>query len=116
MDSNWHHSFNPQIFLKGINVEQLLTRNDAYAENKADKLGKPCLSCGGSTAPGLLLNEGSYLCKPCFEQTSLIQYPEKYETIRRQHLLACEARSRARRSLIENSDDLRLKKIADIAC
>lgn len=116
MDSNWHHSFSPQSFLKGINVEQLLSRNDAYAENRIDKLGKPCLSCGGLTAPGLLLNEGSYLCRPCFEQTSLIQYPEQYESLRRQHLVACEARSRARRSLIENSADLHLKKFANVAC
>ena len=115
MESNWHHSFNPQLFLKAINVEQLLQRNDAYAENRINKLGKPCLSCGSSTAPGLLLNEGSYLCKQCFDQISLVQYPEKYEGIRRQYLLAREARNHARQALIKNSPELQNKKIVDTA-
>lgn len=115
MESNWHHAFNPQLFLKAINVERLLQRNDAYAENRINKLGKPCLSCGSSTAPGLLLNEGSYLCKQCFDRISFVQYPEKYEEIRRQHLLAREARNQARQALIKSSSELQNKKIADTA-
>lgn len=115
MESNWHHAFNPQSFLKNVDVEQLLERNDAYAENLIDKLGRPCLSCRGSTAPGLLLNEGSYLCKQCFDRISLVQYPEKYESLRRQYLVACEARRAAQMSLIANSTELRNKKIADAA-
>lgn len=115
MESNWHHAFNPHSFLKRVDVEQLLQRNDAYAENRINKLGKPCFSCGGSTAPGLLLNEGSYLCKQCFDRISLVQYPEKYEGLRRQHLMAREARNQARQALIKNSPELQNKKIADTA-
>lgn len=115
MESNWHHAFNPQLFLKAINIEKLLQRNDAHAENRINKLGKPCFSCCSSTAPGLLLNEGSYLCKQCFDQLSLVQYPEKYERIRRQHLLACEARNQARQAVIKNSPELQNKKILDTA-
>ena len=115
MESNWHHAFNPHSFLKRVDVEQLLQRNDAYAENRINKLGKPCFSCGGSTAPGLLLNEGSYLCKQCFDRISLVQYPEKYEGLRRQHLMAGEARKQARQALIKNSPELQNKKIADTA-
>ncbi len=114
MESNWHHAYSPQSFLKGVDVEKLIQRNDAYAENKINKLGKPCFSCGGSNAPGLLLNEGSYLCKQCFDRISLVQYPEKYEAIRRQYLMAREACNQARRALIKNSPELRIKKIADI--
>lgn len=116
MESNWHHAFNPQSFLKKVDVGQLLQRNDAYAENRINKLGKPCLSCGGSTAPGLLLNEGSYLCKQCFDRISLVQYPEKYEVLRREYLITREARSHARQSLIDHSPELRVKKVLDTAC
>lgn len=112
MESNWHHAFNPQSFLAKVDVEKLLQRNDAYAENHIDKLGKPCLSCDGSAVPGLLLNEGSYLCKQCLDRISLIQYPEKYENLKRQHLRAWEAHNQARRALIEHSPELHHKKIA----
>lgn len=112
MESHWHHAFNPQKFLKGVDVEQLLEREDPYPNSRTNKLGKPCLSCGGFTAPGLLLNEGSYLCKQCFDRISLVQYPEKHERLRRQHRAVREARTRARKSLIQNSPDLRNKKIA----
>lgn len=115
MESNWHHAFSPQSFLKRVDVEQLLQRNDAHADNLTDKLGKPCFVCGGVITPGLLLNEGSYLCKQCFSRISLIQYPEKYEALRRQYLTAREARSQARTSLIENSPELRSKKVIDTA-
>ncbi len=115
MESKWHHAFNPQTFLKGVDVEKLLQRNDTYAENKIEKLVKPCLYCGGLIAPGLLLNEGSYLCKHCFDRISLVKYPEKYEELRRRYLIAREARNKARQTLIENSLALKLKKIVDIA-
>ncbi|HLD09501.1 MAG TPA: HNH endonuclease signature motif containing protein [Methylophilaceae bacterium] len=114
METNWHHAFNPQTFLARVNVEQLLTRNDAHAENRINKLGKPCISCGGSTAPGLMLNDGGYLCKGCFEKTSLIEYPEKYEQLKRGYLVLCEARSQARQSLIDSSRALKNKKIFNV--
>ena len=63
----------------------------------------------------MLLNEGSYLCKQCFDRISLVQYPEKYEELRRQHLQACEARNQARQALIKNSPELQNKRIADTA-
>lgn len=112
MEEKWHHDFDPKAFLARVNVEQLLTKNDAYGENRIDKLGKPCILCGGSTAPGLLLSDGAYLCKKCFEEVSLIQYPEKYERLRRQHLVSCEARSLARDTLINRSAARKFEIIA----
>ena len=96
MGSNWHHAFNPQSFLRGVKLDQLLKRNDAYADNRISKLGRPCISCGSTTGPGLLLNEGSYLCAQCFDRLSLVQYPEKYEGLWRNFLIAKEARNKAR--------------------
>lgn len=113
MSSNWHHAFNPQSFLKRVKLESLLKRNDAYADNRIEKLGKPCLSCGGSVAPGLLLNEGSYLCAVCFDRLSLIQYPERYEKLWRNHLIALEARRKARQELIRNSPELAHERIVN---
>lgn len=115
MDANWHHAFNPQEFLRRVDVEHLLERNDAYAENRTDKLGKPCILCGGMIVPGLLLNEGSYICRHCFNWISAIRYPEKYENLRRQHLIASEAHHQARKSMIDNSRPLKIKQIADWA-
>jgi len=115
MESGWHHSFNPQLFLKRVNIEQLLKRSDTYAENRIDKLEKPCFFCGSFASPGLLLNEGSYLCKQCFDRISLVQYPEKYEGLRRQHLIEWAARNHARQALIDNSSALKSKKIAGAA-
>jgi len=105
MDQNWHHSFNPKAFLGRVNIETLLARNDASAENRINNSTKPCFSCGGSSAPGLLLNDGAYLCKACFERTALIQYPEKYESLWREYLRARESRKQARESLNEKSGD-----------
>lgn len=113
MQSNWHHAFDPQSFLKRVKLESLLKRNDAYADNRIEKLGKPCLSCRGSVAPGLLLNEGSYLCAICFDRLSLIQYPERYEELRRNHVIASEARKEARQELIANSPELEHKRIVN---
>lgn len=115
MGSNWHHAFNPQSFLRGVKLDQLLKRNDAYADNRISKLGRPCISCGSTTGPGLLLNEGSYLCAQCFDRLSLVQYPEKYEGLWRNFLIAKEARNKARQELIKNSPDLKYQRIANHA-
>lgn len=103
MDVGWHHAFNPQAFLRDVDVERFLERNETYAESRVTQLGKPCFLCGGSSAPGLPLNEGSCLCGQCFEQISYVQYPEKYEALRRQHIAEREAHALARRALIRGS-------------
>ena len=99
--TQWHSDFNPHRFLKNINVDALLSKNDAYETNIVEKLGKPCILCNGIQSPGLLLNDKSYLCKRCFEKISFIQYPEKYETIRRNYVSSREAWNQARQKLIE---------------
>ena len=101
--SSWHHAFDPSAFLRRVDVAALLERNDAYEENRATKLGRSCFACGGGESPGLLLNEGSFLCKGCFDRVSLIRYPERYEALRRQYLVACEARRLAREDLVRQS-------------
>lgn len=92
----WHADFNPQKFLSRIDVNKLIQHNEAYNENRVDRLTTPCIFCNGMSSPGLLLNDKSYLCKECFSLTSTIAYPEKYEKLRRQHLTEVEARRIAR--------------------
>lgn len=115
MDAGWHHDFNPQVFLSSVDLERFLRRNEAYAESRVDQLVKPCFLCGGSGAPGLLLNEGSCLCGQCFEQISHVQYPEKYEAPRRQHIAEREAHALARRALIRGSVARRMAIVAGSA-
>lgn len=93
---HWHSSFNPQKFLKRVNVDRFIEHNKAYNENKVDSLDRPCMFCGSLLGPGLLLNEGSYLCKTCFDHISSITYPEKYETLRRNYFRDKEALRLAR--------------------
>ena len=96
----WHKNFNPQYFLKRIDLSALLLKNEAYESNKVSSYSRPCILCRASGNAGLVLNEGSFLCKACFEKVSLIQYPGRYETLRRNYLVAKEAWSQARQRLI----------------
>ncbi|MGA0588874.1 HNH endonuclease [Dyella sp. KRB-257] len=48
--------------------------------------------CGNNRSRGILLNDKSFLCDSCYAEVSKISYPEKYERIRRQFLIASEAR------------------------
>jgi len=103
MVERWHKQFSPERFLSRINLEELIKKNEAYNENKVDTLGRPCYLCNGLQGPGILLNDKSYLCKLCLEKVSRITYPERYEILYREYLLATEARKVARASLIDKS-------------
>jgi ssDNA-binding Zn-finger/Zn-ribbon topoisomerase 1 len=95
--------FNPQRFLSRVKIDQFIEQNEAYGENKVDRLGKPCILCAGVQGPGLLLNDKSYLCKSCFSVVSTIRYPEKYDKSHRQYLADREARQQARAAFVETS-------------
>ncbi len=103
MIETWHRQYSPERFLRKINLDELTKKNEAYNENEVDALGRPCHLCGGLQGPGILLNDKSYLCKPCLDRVSRITYPEKYEALYRDYLLTSEARKRARASLLEKS-------------
>ncbi len=97
----WHQQFNPSLFLSRVNIDQFIELNEAYKENKVERLGKPCILCDGTQSPGLLLNDKSYLCKSCLGYASKVKYPEKYEELHRQYLKDREARNQARVALID---------------
>jgi hypothetical protein len=101
METGWHSEFNPRNFLRRVNIESLLKRNEVDADFHIEELKSPCFICGGTTGPGIVLNEDSYLCASCFKSVSLTQYPEKYETRNRQYLAACEAHSQAREQMLK---------------
>ncbi len=48
--------------------------------------------CGKTYARGILLNNKSFLCQTCYSEVALITYPERYEALRRQFVIATEAR------------------------
>lgn len=115
MVETWHKNFNPNQFLAHVDIEHLIAHNTVYNENKIDILGKPCIICGNTQGPGLLLNDKSYLCKSCFIDISLVKYPEKYDTLYRQFLRNREARNQARISLIESCVLRKMSRLAGIA-
>ena len=100
MVERWHKQFSPERFLSRIDLEELIKKNESYNESKVDTLGRPCYLCNGLQGPGILLNDKSYLCKLCLEKVSRMTYPEMYEILYREYLLAAEARKVARASLI----------------
>jgi hypothetical protein len=89
---NWHSEFNPSKFLSRVNLAQLIERNEAYNESSVSDAKSPCILCGTIYSLGVLLNDKSFLCQQCYSEVSLISYPERYETLRRQFVVATEAR------------------------
>ena len=103
MATAWHQNFNPQRFLARVDVEKLITRNQAYPENEVASLLSPCILCGQRLGAGIVLNDKRFVCKPCFQVVSLIEYPERYESLRRDFLKKREAWRAARSALIDRS-------------
>jgi HNH endonuclease len=90
---HWHSEFNPAKFLSRVNLTQLLERNEAYNESSNIYDAKsPCILCTGTNSRGILLNDRSFLCQKCYAEVALVSYPEKYEALRRQFVLATESR------------------------
>ena len=96
MLEQWHSQFNPKQFLSKVNIDRFIEHNEAYNENRVEILRGPCILCESIEGPGLLLNDGAYLCKKCFSEVSNIQYPEKYERLKREFYRDREARHQAR--------------------
>lgn len=84
----WHSEFNPSKFLSRVNLAQLIERNEAYNENSISDAKAPCILCGKTYAHGILLNDKSFLCQQCYSEVALISYPERYEALRRQFVMA----------------------------
>lgn len=103
MGTAWHQNFNPQRFLARIDVEKLIKRNQAYPENEVALLLSPCILCGQRLGAGIVLNDRRFICKSCFQVVSLIEYPERYEALRRDYLKRREAWRAARGTLIDRS-------------
>jgi len=101
MTDAWHTEFNPKKFLGRVSLDQLLDRNEAYNESSTEDAKSPCILCSQILGRGILLNDRSFLCKACYSEVALISYPERYETLRRQHLLAKESRKLAKQAFFE---------------
>ncbi len=89
---HWHTEFNPSKFLSRVNLAQLIERNEIYNESSISDAKSPCILCGRSNSVGILLNDKSFLCHKCYSEVALISYPEKYEALRRQFVIATESR------------------------
>ena len=92
----WHVEFNPKKFLGRVNLEQLIERNKAYNDSSVENAKSPCILCMRTLARGILLNDKAFLCQECFGEVAMISYPERYEALRRQQILAKESRRLAR--------------------
>ena len=94
-----------------VDIQPLLTRNEIYNEERVNASTQPCFFCGLINETGLLQNENTYLCLACVERLSLIEYPAKYEQLKRQHLVARNAHSRAREALVKLIGERRTAEI-----
>jgi len=112
MSDNWHTAFNPQRFLSRIDLDKLISQNALWPGNEGIKLSTPCVRCSGLTSPGIVLNDNTYLCKECFEWISKVEYPEIYESKKREYIRAQAARNLARKTFIAESSSLKIGKIA----
>lgn len=92
---SWHSEFNPSRFLSRVNFAQLVERNEAYNESCVSNAKSPCILCAKTCSHGILLNDKSFLCQECYLDVALISYPEKYEALHRQFVIATEARGLA---------------------
>lgn len=88
----WHTEFNPQKFLSRVSLAKLIERNEAYNESSVTDARSPCIFCEKASPRGILLNDKSFLCQRCYSEVAMISYPERYETLRRQFVIAREAR------------------------
>lgn len=87
---DWHHAFVPSSFVGSVQLDRLLEK--LHVEEASIKARiSPCVLCRSTTPPGLLLNNGDYLCSVCFEDLSRVSYPEKYERLRREYISSHEA-------------------------
>lgn len=102
MAESWHSEFNPKQFLSRVDIDSFIERNEAYRENRIAKSQNPCILCGKTKGPGLLLNDKSYLCRNCFADVSTITYPEIDERRRRDHIRDVEARRYAEEAFAHN--------------
>lgn len=89
---NWHIEFNPSKFLSRVNLAQLIERNEAYNESSVTDAKSPCILCATCSPRGILLNDKSFLCQACYSEVAIISYPEKYELLRRNFIVATESR------------------------
>jgi hypothetical protein len=92
---NWHSEFNPQRFLSYVSLENLIERNEAYNESSVAESKSPCILCAQMHGRGILLNDKTFLCQQCYAVVATISYPERYEALRRQFVVAKEARQLA---------------------
>ena len=92
---SWHTEFNPQKFLSRVDLDSLIERNVTYNEASVLANNSACIFCKEVQARGILLNDKSFLCQNCYIDISKISYPERYESQRRQFLLASQARKLA---------------------
>lgn len=100
-NENWHSEFNPSKFLSRVDLAKLIERNEAYNETSISDAKSACMLCGNSQSQGILLNDKSFLCQQCYSEVALISYPERYEALRRQFIIANEARKLAWEELRE---------------
>lgn len=87
----WHTEFSPQKFLSGVNFERLAKRNELYNAEHVNQAKTPCILCDTTTGRGILLNDRSFLCEPCFGEVELVTYPQKYEALYRKFAIERQA-------------------------
>lgn len=99
MSAVWHRNFVPKALLASVDVGALLARCGVDAGSEVAGIASPCVVCGRAGGAGLRLNDGAFVCAPCFDEICRTEYPERYEAQRRQHVAELHAWTTARLAL-----------------
>jgi len=89
-------SSRPDSYLQDVALESVLQRNEVTTGSVVTSLPNSCRVCGHSEAPGLRLNDGSFLCKKCYFGISYIHYPQAYQGQYQDYLIRHSAWEKAK--------------------
>lgn len=106
------NSFSYHKYIKNVDVKKLIEINAVFDEAKGRTFpaSTKCILCTSHLKSGdvLRLNNGNYICEPCFKQIQTIRYPEIYQRRYESFLTEREAR---RPALDEFTNSLSSTKI-----
>jgi 5-methylcytosine-specific restriction endonuclease McrA len=97
----WSRSYSPSRLMSGIRVDTIPLKYRIVSGRRGSN-EEPCILCKSSLAPGILLNDNSYVCASCFEGLANITYPEKYEPQWRAYRREYEVWEQSRKAFTES--------------
>jgi len=99
MQTDWRDRYPYLEYIRHVDVRTLIEAN-RVCDTGADSSGavpENCILCDRPASPdnAVRLNHGKWVCGTCFVELQRTRYPEKYQRLYEEHLIAAEAWKRA---------------------